>query len=127
MTCVQERLTITFACSGVRLRRPCAPDSADPGASSAIRLPCISNEHLSPLNSEDVMNDHETLTDDEMTAMLEDTGFKRLENDRYPFWQRWKCRVLGPHEWVPVQRLIPSSGALIEEGAICNICGKDVG
>jgi len=73
------------------------------------------------------MNDHETLTDDEMTAMLEDTGFKRLENDRYPFWQRWKCRVLGPHEWVPVQRLIPSSGALIEEGAICNICGKDVG
>ncbi|MFV2063590.1 MAG: hypothetical protein ACC726_08765 [Chloroflexota bacterium] len=37
------------------------------------------------------------------------------------------CSMLfPPHEWVPVQRLIPSSGALIEEGAICDICHKEV-
>jgi hypothetical protein len=52
---------------------------------------------------------------------------KRLEDDRYPFWRRWKCRVLGPHEWVPVQQLIPSTGALIEEGAICDIGHKEAG
>ena len=72
------------------------------------------------------MNEHETMTDDEVTAMLEDMGLRRLERDRYPFWQRWKCRVLGPHEWVSVQRLIPSTGALIEEGAICDKCHKEV-
>jgi hypothetical protein len=72
------------------------------------------------------MNEHETMTDDEVTAMLDDLGLKRREDDHYPFWQRWKCRVLGPHEWVPVQRLIPSTGALIEEGATCDICHKEV-
>jgi hypothetical protein len=45
-----------------------------------------------------------------------------VDDDQYPFWQRWKCRVFGPHQWVPVQRFIPGTGALIEEGAICDIC-----
>ena len=73
----------------------------------------------------DVMNAPETMTDDEVTAMLADMGLKRLEEERHPFWQRWKCRVFGPHQWVPVQRLIPSTGALIEEGAICDVCHKE--
>jgi len=34
--------------------------------------------------------------------------------------------LFGPHEWVPVQRLTPSTGALIEEGATCDICHKEV-
>ena len=72
------------------------------------------------------MNEHETMTDDEVTAMLDDLGLERLEDDRYPFWQRWKCRVLGPHEWVPVRRLIPIAGAFVEEGAICYKCHKEV-
>jgi hypothetical protein len=46
------------------------------------------------------MSEHETMTDDEVTAVLEDMGLKRREDDRYPFWRRLKCRVLGPHEWV---------------------------
>ena len=78
-------------------------------------------------NSEDVMNEHETMTDDEATATLEDTGLRRLDADRYPFWRRWQCRVLGPHEWVPVQRLVPRTGALSEEGSICDICHKELG
>ena len=71
------------------------------------------------------MNAPETVTDEEVTAMLADMGLKRLEEDRYPIWQRWKCRVFGPHAWVPVQRLIPSTGALIEEGVICDVCHKE--
>ena len=36
------------------------------------------------------------------------------------------CSMLfGPHEWVPVYRLLPDSGALIEEGAICGICRRE--
>jgi hypothetical protein len=73
------------------------------------------------------MNEHETMTDDELTAMLADMGLERREDDHYPLWRRLKCRVLGPHEWVPIQRLIPSSGALIEEGAICDICHREAG
>jgi hypothetical protein len=72
------------------------------------------------------MNDHETMTDDEVTAMLEDMGLRRREDDRYPFWQRWKCRVLGPHEWVPVYWLDPGGGALIEDGLVCAVCQKEV-
>lgn len=56
---------------------------------------------------------------EEVTAMLADMGLKRVQKDRHPFWQRWKCRIFGPHEWVSVQRLIPSTGALVEEGLIC--------
>jgi len=57
--------------------------------------------------------------------MLADMGSVRLEKDRHPFRQRWKCRVFGPHQWVPVQRLMPSTGALIEEGVICDVCRKE--
>jgi len=81
---------------------------------------------MDPSKSEDLMNAPETMTDEEVTAMLADMGLKRLEEDHHPIWQRWKCRVFGPHAWVPVRRLIPSTGALIEEGAICDLCHKEV-
>jgi hypothetical protein len=49
VACVQDRLTITIDCSGTLLRRPCAPDRADPGGSSPIRPSCLPKDHQRPL------------------------------------------------------------------------------
>lgn len=72
------------------------------------------------------MNQRKTMTTEELLAMLEDMGLRPSEDDDYPLWRRWKCRVLGPHEWVPVYQLHPDGPALVEEGLVCQICRKEV-
>jgi hypothetical protein len=64
-------------------------------------------------------------TDDEINTMLETTGLKRLEEERESLLTRIRCRIFGPHDWVPVMRYIPSTGALVEEGFICDRCHKE--
>ena len=72
------------------------------------------------------MNEHKSMTEIEVTAMLEDMGLTPSEEDAYPVWRRWRCRILGPHEWVPIYELHPDSRALIEDGFVCRVCHKEM-
>ena len=64
--------------------------------------------------------------EEELEAVLKEMGLKPSEDAPYPFWQRWKCRILGPHDWVPLYRLAAGGGALIEDGAICQVCHEEM-
>ena len=65
--------------------------------------------------------------EEELMQMLGDLGLQPSEEDVYPVLRRWRCRILGPHEWLPIYELVPESGALVEDGVVCLICRKEMG
>lgn len=67
--------------------------------------------------------DQNIKTREQAEQELKDMGFQ-LRETHQPWYRRWKCRLLGPHDWVGVMRMLPS-GALVEEGRICDVCYKE--
>jgi len=63
-------------------------------------------------------------TDEEIDTMLGEMGLRRF-TPTLPFWKRWKCRVMGPHSWAPIQQFFPDTGAFVEMGRVCTVCHKE--
>ena len=67
-----------------------------------------------------------TLSERQIAETLEKLGYKKREIEQYPWWTRLMFRLMGPHEWTPLYHYKPHSGALTEEGCICDICHKEM-
>ena len=63
------------------------------------------------------------LSKKEAEQRLEGMGFKPRVTE-YPWLQRVKCRIFGPHDWLFVMRMTRDD-ALVEEGRICDVCHKE--
>lgn len=63
-------------------------------------------------------------SEEEVNETLHELGYKEREHD-VPWYRKLKCRVLGPHEWVPIHSYDLVTSALTEHCCICDVCGKE--
>jgi hypothetical protein len=61
----------------------------------------------------------------EAKEIVEDLGFKSYDVPHYRWYQRLKCKVVGPHDWVPMLFYDVVLEEMTEGGTICERCHKE--
>ena len=67
----------------------------------------------------------EQLTEEQIDKALEEMGFERREHN-IPWYRALKCRIMGPHDWIPIHAYDVETLDVYEDGQICDTCGKEV-
>lgn len=66
------------------------------------------------------------VTDEQIDVALKEMGYEVREH-RIPFLKRIKCRLMGPHDWIPIHAYDIVTKEVYEDGQICDVCGKELG
>ena len=66
------------------------------------------------------------LNDKEIDEALKAMGYEVREHN-IPWYRALKCRIMGPHDWIPIQAYDVQTLDVYEDGMICDVCGKETG